>query len=114
VTKTIRNRGSFSVGYEVRLDGTAGAIFGSSSLGFGPGLGDFTGDVSGSLHWGGIVSVKNAITGEVITDWTIESESGFDYSRPFGVPEPSSAALVSFGLLLWLSHNRCEKLLGHS
>ncbi len=66
------------------------------------------GDFHGSIHWGGIVSVENADTGEVITDWTVTSESGFDYSKPFvpEVPEPSSIALLSTVLCLW--HGRAR------
>lgn len=61
-------------------------------------------DFSGSIHWGGILSVENAVTGEVIDDWTVTSQSGFDYSKPFSpeVPEPASIALLGFALCLWL------------
>lgn len=61
----------------------------------------FGAEASRSLTWGGITGVVNAETGEPITDWTITSESGFDYSRPFAVPEPSSIALLlAAGLVL--------------
>ena len=54
------------------------------------------GDFFGSLHWGGIQSVRDAVTGELITDWTITAESGFDYSKSYEeqVPEPSSLGLI--------------------
>jgi hypothetical protein len=47
-----------------------------------------------TLSWGGITSVRDGITGEPIDDWTITSESGFDYSKPFPVPEPPTVALL--------------------
>jgi hypothetical protein len=56
------------------------------------------GQFIGSIHWGGIESVTNAATGEVLTGWTITSESGFDYSQPFPVPEPTSLLLVEVEL----------------
>jgi hypothetical protein len=64
-----------------------------------------TGFFGGSIHWGGIESVRNAATGELLTDWTVTSESGFDYSKPF-VPEPSSSVLLAFVLCGWLGHGR--------
>jgi hypothetical protein len=57
-----------------------------------------SGDASRSLRWGGIESVTDEV-GNPITDWTIISDDGFDYSRPFGVPEPASMALLGFALL---------------
>jgi hypothetical protein len=53
--------------------------------------------VSRSLHWGGIEMVSDQ-NGNPIDDWTITSESGFDYSKPFGVPEPSSILLLNIML----------------
>jgi len=35
------------------------------------------------------------LTGEPINDWTVISDSGFDYSR--GVPEPANALLLIIG-----------------
>jgi hypothetical protein len=64
------------------------------------------GDFSGSIHWGGIVSVEDAVTGEVIDDWTVTSASGFDYSKPFGVPEPSSMLLLATALCARLALGR--------
>jgi hypothetical protein len=67
-----------------------------------PGSVTISADVSGSLHWGGIESVTDEF-GNLITDWTITSASGFDYSKPFGVPEPSSVLLLSIVLCARLS-----------
>jgi hypothetical protein len=62
-------------------------------------------DVSGSLHWGGIESVTDEF-GNLITDWTVTSGSGFDYSQPFGVPEPSCLLLVASALFARLAVRR--------
>jgi hypothetical protein len=66
----------------------------------------------------GITSVTDADTGQPITDYTLTSASGFDYTHPFAgpgpepapasVPEPSSMLLMApcLGLmLLWRSGN---------
>ena len=71
-------------------------------------------DASHTLTWGGIISVTNADTGELITDYTLTSASGFDYTHPFSgpipepgsVPEPSGIGLLASCLalmLLWRS-----------
>jgi hypothetical protein len=59
-----------------------------------------------TLRWGGISSVIDLSTGQPITDWTITSASGFDYSQP-AVPEPSTAALLAIGWVVsWLARRR--------
>ena len=70
-----------------------------------PGGATFVANISGSLHWGGIESLTDEF-GNSIDDWTITSASGFDYSKPFGVPEPSSVALLCFAVCLWSSRGR--------
>jgi hypothetical protein len=82
---------SFTLGFRVTLRGEADA--GGATTIFG-------GDFSGSLHWGGIQSVTD-LNGNPIPDghWSIRSASGFDYSKPFSVPEPSAFALASLGML---------------
>jgi hypothetical protein len=56
-----------------------------------------------SFDWGGITSVVNARTGEPITNWTVASRSGFDYSRMFPpVPEPSSLVLLLTAITGWM------------
>ncbi len=47
-----------------------------------------------TLEWGGITSVTRASTGEPIIDWSVTSESGFDYSQVFPIPEPSVSILL--------------------
>jgi hypothetical protein len=66
------------------------------------------GNFTGSIHWGGIQSVEDAVTGEVINDWTITSQSGFDYSKSFEaqIPEPSSLMLLATALCAPLALGR--------
>jgi hypothetical protein len=61
-----------------------------------------TGDASRSLRWGGIESVTDE-EGNPITDWSITSDDGFDFSQPFPVPEPSSLFLLSTMLVAGLA-----------
>lgn len=63
------------------------------------------GIIRNSIHWGGIESVTDADTGEVYEDWTITSDSGFDYSKPF-VPEPSALVLLATAAIAWIIHKR--------
>jgi hypothetical protein len=70
----------------------------------GSATGAATGNFANTLSWGGITSISNAMTGEPIEGWTITSESGFDYSLVFLIPEPSShlqfaVAIVGIGAL---------------
>ena len=63
-----------------------------------------------TLTWNGISSVEDATTGEVINDWSLISDSGFDYAKPFGVPEPSTFVLVvSSFCVLGLVRRRTQK-----
>jgi len=80
----------FKVGYRITLGGTA--VSDSSPTQFRNGLGGFESDVSGSLHWGGIESVEGPFGIIPRDQWSITSESGFDYSKSFEeqVPEPST------------------------
>ena len=66
----------------------------------------YVGEVGQSLTWGGLVGVFDLFTGEELNDWTMTSESGFDYSKPFGVPEPASIALLGVALLPLLLERR--------
>jgi hypothetical protein len=85
-------------GYSVELDGKA-------LVGFSGGVAKATANFGNSLKWGGILSVRDAVTGVEIHDWTITSASGFDYSKSFDeqqVPEPASIALLSAASCFWL------------
>jgi hypothetical protein len=59
----------------------------------------FTADFSHTLEWGGITKVTNLLTGEDVTNWTVTSASGYDYSQLFEVPEPNSWVLLLSGFL---------------
>ena len=63
-------------------------------------LGEFEAAFARTLTWGGISSIVRYDTMETITDWTISSASGFDYSKPAGVPEPSGLLLAATAALL--------------
>jgi hypothetical protein len=78
---------SYTLAHTMRLFGNADAANGGTTA--------FSADFSASLKWGGVESVTD-LAGNPIPreDWSIESESGFDYSKPFGVPEPSSILLL--------------------
>jgi hypothetical protein len=80
---------SFETTLLLNIDGRAGATNGLSGLAY------MQGEFRHTLAWGGITRVTNALTGEPINDWTVASDSGFDYSR--GIPEPASALLLIVG-----------------
>jgi hypothetical protein len=82
--------------FNFRLLGYTRAVNGGSS--------SLTADFTGSLKWGGIESVTD-LAGNVIPrdEWSIESESGFDYARSWDeqqVPEPSNVLLLGTALCL--------------
>ena len=56
-------------------------------------------DFTHTVTWGEITQVTDHSNGQVIDNWKITSESGFDYSQPFPVPEPSSIAIFAVALL---------------
>jgi hypothetical protein len=76
------------------VSGAADAHYSSNFLNVGSGAGAFNASFGSTLEWGGITSVTNARTGEPITDWSVTSESGFDYSQVFPIPEPSALTLL--------------------
>jgi len=87
-SRTLSSRMSMSA-----IAGTSASLGNATASGF----------YGNSLHWGGIQSVEDALTGEVLRDWTITSGSGTDYSRPIGfgtspVPEPSRLILLATAL----------------
>ena len=70
------------------------------------------GDFSHTLRWGGITDFVDAETGEPIENWTITSESGFDYAH--GVPEPWSILIISQAVCAWCfvrrrREQRCDR-----
>ncbi len=63
-------------------------------------------DYSHTLAWGGIDSVTDASTGLPITDWSVSSATGFDYSQP--APEPATFVLLGLALPgLLFAKRRC-------
>ena len=94
---------NFAFDLNFRLLGYARAVNGGSSI--------LTANFTGSLKWGGIESVTD-LEGNVIPrdEWSIESESGFDYARSWDeqqVPEPASILLFGIALcMIALRRNR--------
>ena len=79
-------------GFSVKLEGSISAVT--------PGAAEVSGEFSNSLEWGGILSVRDAVTGVEVHDYTITSASGFDYTKSFDqqVPEPSCTIMLIVGL----------------
>jgi hypothetical protein len=103
VTQTTHIGERNSIGYRLVLSGGATS---DQTRTDSAGGGAVSADVSNSLRWGGIESVTDEF-GNPIDDWTVTSESGFDFSKPFGVPEPSSLVLVAIALCSgWPSRRR--------
>ncbi len=69
----------------------------------------FEDNFSDTVTWGGITSVTNAVTGEPILDWKVVSQSGFDYSKPYPVPEPDTFVLLSFAAAVLVHRQRRQK-----
>ncbi|MEZ6073675.1 MAG: PEP-CTERM sorting domain-containing protein [Pirellulales bacterium] len=67
------------------------------------GTASFSADFSTSLKWGGIARITDTDGREIPRDeWSIESESGFDYARSWDaqqVPEPTSILLLGIAML---------------
>jgi len=73
--------------------------------GFSSASAELTANYGNSLVWGGISSVIDA-NGNPILDFTVSSDSGFDYAT--AVPEPGTSAmlLAGVGLLGWIARRR--------
>ena len=93
----------YLVGYSLRLDGYAQANTYGRNGTYDPNFHTqdasafLSADFSNTLAWGGITSVTDVATGQPLTDWTVTSASGFDYSQAY-VPEPCGLALLLLGL----------------
>ncbi len=68
----------------------------------------FSAQFSDTLSWGGITDVIDPDTGLPITDWTVSSQSGFDYSQPApdDVPEPVQTSVLMLAATALLA--RCR------
>ncbi len=93
LTNILRNGVGSSVGFTMILNGGGNTDGNLSLLNAKPGTAILFANIANSLRWGGIESVTDEF-GNPIDDWTITSASGFDYSKPFGVPEPSGILLI--------------------
>ncbi|HVN40722.1 MAG TPA: PEP-CTERM sorting domain-containing protein [Myxococcota bacterium] len=56
------------------------------------------GDFAHTLTWGGFTQVRDA-NGNLVTNYTLTSDSGTDWSKPVAVPEPATISLVATGLV---------------
>jgi len=90
--------GPFTIGLSIALNGAADSNLSLNEQDWTDDVASYSGEVSRSLTWGGLEGVFDLFTGEKLDDWTIESDSGFDYSKPFGAPEPSGIALAATAL----------------
>lgn len=104
ITILLANQIEASLDYTITISGQAGAEGGW--LKGDSGTAGFTAMFGHTLTWGGIDSVTNADTGEPITDFTVTSASGFDYSKAFPeVPEPSgfidALAAIAVASICW-------------
>jgi hypothetical protein len=79
------NAGASATTTDILLNGSAAAI----------GSGDF----SHTMSWGGISTITDS-SGNPITGWSVTSASGYDWSQPSPVPEPSTLALCFLGALI--------------
>jgi hypothetical protein len=67
--------------------------------------GAYDAELSRSVTGGGLVGVFDFFTGEKFDNYTIRPSQGFDYSKTFQVPEPSSVVLLGLGFVA-LTHGR--------
>lgn len=97
LTSIVGQAGS-SVLLEFGFDATAGGNVSSADLATHQGgLVGGNVDFSHTAGWGGITKVTDG-NGNIITGWTVTSDSGFDYTQPYSVPEPSAFALLAIAL----------------
>jgi hypothetical protein len=102
VKMTLTNGARVPIGYTMSL-GAGGASDGDSTVsGAAPGSMNVDAIAIDSLHWGGIQRVTDRF-GNAVGPFTVASDSGFDFSRPFAnsVPEPSGLALMLAALGGW-------------
>jgi hypothetical protein len=90
------------VSWTLQLD-TGSSVLAQDVINHKSGTAVAIGDALHTLDWAGITSVTDADTGAPVTDWTLTSDSGFDYTRAAAaVPEPASLLLLGTGLSSWL------------
>jgi len=108
VKMTLTNGARVPIGYTMSL-GAGGESDGDTTVsGASPGSMNVDAIAIDSLHWGGIQRVTDRF-GNAVGSFTVASDSGFDFSRPFAssVPEPSALALALAALAgLWWRRNK--------
>lgn len=72
-------------------------------------LSDVVAEYKRTIAWGGETVLTNQ-AGAPITNWTITSESGFDYTRPYTVPEPSALLLGVLSFIPAIAHFLSRRL----
>ena len=114
LTRIFRSQFSTAIGFRFLLGGSAF----SDSLHFSAdeataGTAFVAADASHSLRWGGVESVIDEF-GNPVTNWTLIGDDGFDFSKPFPVPEPTGV-VSALGALLFLGFRRIgRRSVGHS
>lgn len=101
-TRQVRNSLFNPIGFRFSLFGTAESDTVNGTSAATAGNAAITADASHSLRWGGIESVTDEF-GNPVTDWTFIGENGFDFSKPFPVPEPTGIVTALGALLLTCS-----------
>jgi hypothetical protein len=88
----------FSIDFTLSLHtgGTARADYADKTIVFMETQAEYT----HTLRRGGITQVTVLQNGQVVNNWTIALESGFDYAKPFPAPEPSTAVLFVIGCVM--------------
>lgn len=100
VRMSLFNGRPMAIGYQMDLGGSGSSDNGHSGPNQAlPGAMTMAGIAINSLHWGGIQRVSDSL-GNAVDNFSVSSESGFDFTRPFtdtdsnGMPEPATAALL--------------------
>jgi hypothetical protein len=93
---------SYAVNFDIPFDLTVAAAVETQVVADAEGaLSQAAADLGGSFEWAGIVEVVDGL-GTPVTDYTVTSQSGFDYA----VPEPSATLLVAVGGAVLLAARR--------
>jgi hypothetical protein len=102
VRMTLTNGARVPLGYLMSLGASGMSDADSDVISASPGSMNADAIAINSLHWGGIQRVTDRF-GNALGHFTVESDSGFDFSQPFAssVPEPSKMALMLAALLAW-------------
>lgn len=114
ITRQFRNGAFNPIGFRFSLfsQATSDTIV-NSTIDAKAGTAVVTADASHSLRWGGIESVVDEF-GNPVTDWTLIGENGFDFSKPFPIPEPAGAVTVLVALSLTGSRRVRRRLAGNA